>query len=184
MSPVPNGFRMRLSPELERLEISYRTHGMGCMVLFLEVFCLWFATFGVGFLIFKPEIFKELWTATWWTPIALCCGGLAFVQFGLIALFHRFGETRFVITRESLTVTKELFGLKKVRRADRSEMKEFAQIKDGGGEEDSFPSWALVIRGKRTVNLLSRQRIEKSDWLGKILSEWFELPYHVAAERE
>ena len=52
------------------------------------------------------------------------------------------------------------------------------QIKDGGEDEDSFPSWGLTLEASDgKTELLFRQAYEKSEWLGQILAQWAEVPY-------
>jgi hypothetical protein len=174
---IPEGFELVTTSGPGVLEVVYRTHGMGCLLSFIGFGVLTLGPAFLGFALLSPEEFKEFVFVERWTPYAFGCGALAIIYWTFFVLFHRFGSTRFVATRSALVVIKSLFFLRVKRSVDRTAIAVFRQVRDGGHEEDSFPSWGLELRGKRTVRLIARQPLEKSDWLGELLSEWFDVPY-------
>lgn len=183
MNNAPQGFRVSSEGADTPLTITYKSHGMGCMLAFMLAVPL-----GIGgsFLIVavsSPSQFHEFGSHPLaWIP--LLCGFIAIVYFLHFSLFNLFGSTRFVATERDLTVYRTLWFWTRKSRIDRTRIREFVQVKDGGGKEDSFPSWGLKVTGARTVNLLSRQPIEKSDWLGALLARHFGVEYLPSDDRD
>ena len=66
----------------------------------------------------------------------------------------------------------------------KAELKEVKQVKDGGEGEDSFPSWGLALIAGTEVHVLSRQPIDKSDWLGPIIAKWAGVEFEPAKVRK
>jgi hypothetical protein len=149
-----------------------------------------------------------------------------------------FGKSRFGLSRNGLSIQKILFLWHRTRFVPREEMLRFTQVKDGGRgendwpEDDSFPTWGLILNAKQDekmqrkqlsakkfwskmsdnfeylsaresvdqddlpgtalsrlfteqkINLLAREPIDKSDWLGLFLSEWYELKFVPSRQRE
>ncbi len=95
-------------------------------------------------------------------------------------LWHFFSATTFEVEADRLKVTRRLFRHKKEREFLVAEIEAIQQIKDGGEGEDSFPTWGLAVEGEKGVTILSRQAIEKSEWLGPILADWIGVEYRLA----
>lgn len=85
-----------------------------------------------------------------------------------------------------------LLGIKQLKVIPKNEIKGFYQVKDGGrnktslpysggksnGKHDSFPSWGLKVLTTRLTPLIYRQPYEKSYWLGQVLADWADVPFH------
>lgn len=182
----PEGFSI-LKAEPNEKVIEYRSHGIGCVLLFIA-----FGVFGICgsftciFLLDPGEFFVWLtvvWKEPWWAPLSLLAGAAALCYFSWFLLFHLFGLTTFTFRPEGLTISKSLFGLNSTRHILRSEMQFVEQSKDGGEGEDTFPSWALALHSRRRHYLLKRQRIEKSDWLGSEITTFFQIEFRPSPKR-
>jgi len=188
---APKGFDVRRSSNGD-LYIEYRTTGMGCMVIFLAVFVIFM---GAGFIFAwhlegsegMRKIFFEL---PWWAYFALFAGFSAYIYFTFFLLWSLFGKTLYWAAPNRLSMEKRLFLWSKQVVVDRKDMKTLIQVKEGGGDDDSFPSWGLdlvtdkkVFLFSRKVKLLFRQRIEKSDWLGSLLAMTYDIPFEKCTER-
>ena len=52
-------------------------------------------------------------------------------------------------------------------------------------DESDLPGKALSrLITEQEINLLAREPIDKSDWLGMVLSEWYDLTFVPSRERE
>jgi hypothetical protein len=105
------------------------------------------------------------------------------VYFTFFVLWLSFGRTEFVVSRENLIVRKKLFAFQREWQIPSEAIEYFEQVKNGGEGEDSFPSWGLNVRARRQIPLLARQPIEKSDWLGRILSEFYQVEFRPCEKR-
>jgi hypothetical protein len=65
-------------------------------------------------------------------------------------------------------------------------MRYVRQEKDGGREmeDDSFATWKLLMKADQDMDLLWKQPIDKSDWLGQALAERYKIPFISSEERE
>jgi hypothetical protein len=90
------------------------------------------------------------------------------------------GVTIFTFKPEELVAEKYFLWRRRQRVFLRQSIKAVKQVKDGGEGEDSFPSWGLSIIGDKAVGIISRQPMEKSDWLGPIVAEWAGVPFEPA----
>jgi hypothetical protein len=87
-----------------------------------------------------------------------------------VAWFFR-SVTVFVFEPDQLLAERSLLWYRRRRVFPRQGLVVVKQVKDGG-EDDSFPSWGLALVGEKEEPIISRQPIEKSDWLGPIVAEW------------
>ena len=160
------------------------------MQIFLGVGLLLVGVPWILFMIFANQRFLAFVTDEWWMPIAFGCGVVGIISTGWFAAFQAFGTTTIAATRKELEVTRELGPIIVRKTLAAGLIDHFAQLKDGGlrgwwdNEPDSFPTWALVAHGGKRLSLLSRQPLDKSDWLGAELSEWFGVPFKIASSRE
>jgi len=178
MRNAPPGFRVSPEDAGTSLTITYKSHGMGCMLAFMLAIPLGIGGLFLIFAVFSPSGFHEfIFVSPWWARVSLLCGFLAMIYFLQFSLFHLFGSTKLVATERDLTMYRTLWFWTRKSRIGRAEIRGFVQVKDGGGHEDSFPSWGLEAAGDRAVKLISRQPIEKSDWLGPLLARHFEVEY-------
>lgn len=166
------------------IHLSYRSHGVGCMVAFTFVLPLMVGGGFAAFAIAAPDDFLAFAFSTWWAPVCLVAGISAFFYFLGFSLFHWFGETRIIANREALTVRRGLWCFASTTDIQREALQKFEQVKDGGEGEDTFPTWGLFAVAKKKVPVLSRQPLEKSDWLGGVLAEHFGVEYVEASKRE
>jgi hypothetical protein len=173
MNEVPKGFSIQSLNIGTSLDLTYKSHGMGCMIAFTMIMPLVLGGAFLGFALASPTEFQNFVFATWWTPICFCCGLFAILYFLYFSVFNLFGVTQFVADRHKLTIRKSVWFWSSSRSIDRNASLRFEQLKDGGEGEDSFPSWGLRAVGSKKLMLLSRQPLEKSDWLGQLLSEHF-----------
>ncbi len=86
------------------------------------------------------------------------------------------GTTELRLDDPVLTINRQIFGISKLERIDRMEIVSFYQIRDDGFGK---PNWSLKIKtnkGKR-IYLVSRQPIEISDWLGRLLADRYQIEF-------
>jgi hypothetical protein len=167
---IPDGFRI-LAASPDEWRVAYKSTGMGCMLWFLGICISGLAGGMAYFAIAQPADFRDMIFGSWWTPFAFAAGIGAIVYFTCFMIFHVFGEAVISVTSDDVAVSRRLFGLAWTKTIPRSHVSYLMQIKDGGEGDDSFPSWGLRLVGRRNCSLISRQPIEKSDWLGGRLAE-------------
>ena len=184
MIEAPAGFTIKSLNVGNSINLTYKTHGMGCMVAFILILPLVLGGAFLTFAISSPTKFQDFVFATWWTPICAFCGLFAIVFFLCVAMFNLFGLTEIIATQDSLTVRRSLWFWSSSKRIDFNRSLLFEQVKDGGEGEDSFPSWGLRAVSRKKLMLLSRQPIEKSDWLGRVLADHFDVKFIPATIRE
>jgi len=179
---LPPGFSLvRSFPD--ELVITYKSTGMGCLLTFLVVVTVGL-TGGLAFFeATEPGAIRVLVFAEWWTPLAFIGGVSAIVYYSCFVIFHIFGTTTFSVTDRALLIKRSLFGLSRSRQFRRDEIQCLEQIKDGGGSNDSFPTWGLRVVARRKHWLLKRQPIDKSDWLGQFLAERLAVDYKPSEKR-
>ncbi len=112
-----------------------------------------------------------------WFPYAMTLfyGAIAFGLFD--TLWKMFGVTEFKFTPKALSIRRSLFFMSRSKIIESSNLIKLQQIKDGGGEKDSFPSWGLVAYTPHKTKFLSRERIEKSQWLGSEIANYYGIPF-------
>lgn len=178
----PKGFHVETDESGDEL-ISYKTTGMGCLLWFLAILLLGiggcFALVGYHDPAGMLKVFngKGAW-------FCLGCGFVAMIYFVSFLTFHLFGSTVFGLYPSELVIRKRLFGLSSAKSIDRDKMEYFEQIKDGGGGDDSFPSWGLNLIAGRRFKLLARQPIDKSEWLGSRLAKFFGIEFRQCSNQE
>ena len=168
----------------EFIRLTYKAHGMGCMVAFMLILPLMVGGGFLSFAIISPTEFHGLLFATWWSPICSLSGLGASMYFLWSAMFNLVGLTEIIATDEDLTIRRNLGPWTSSKSMKLNQILRIIQFKDGGGEEDSFPSWGLRVVGHQKLILLSRQPIEKSDWLGGLLAQHFNVEFSPASIRE
>jgi hypothetical protein len=179
----PAGFGVLQATVHEDVTIRYRSRGMGSVLIFFAVFVVGMC----GGMIFVetsyPGALLGLWNAAWWARMSFC-GGIGAILYAIwFVLFHLFGDTIYHLQPDRLQVSKRLFGMAWRKHIPRSRMSHLEQVKDGGGEGDSFPSWALFLQAGRRHYLLKRQKIEKSDWLGARIGEFYGIEFRPSSDR-
>ncbi len=163
----PKGFEI-LEDFRGQTTISYKTEGMIGTAIF---FTVWLSIWTSGCFFMARSLWITPVTESW--PLVLFSLPFFGAEIAVIVylLWYFFGKTFYIFGEYDLTISKELFFWKKKSHFDKSDIKIVRQIKDGG-ESDSFNSWGLALEGNRNVIILSKQKFEKSFWLGKIISDW------------
>jgi hypothetical protein len=179
---IPAGFTI-LDDSPGETQIAYRSAGMGRQLWFLGIGVVGLAGGLAFFAITQPAALRHVILGDWWAPFAFLAGISAIVYFAWFVIFHAFGETVFSVTSDRVAVSRRLFGLALTNSISRSDVSHLEQIKDGGDGEDSFPSWGLRLMGRRKCWLISRQPIEKSDWLGNRLAEMLSVEFRASKQR-
>jgi hypothetical protein len=189
---IPNGFRVTRDSNGE-VGIEYVATGVRGQVIFLTVL-VGGLTFGCAYSAY--EVFDKYGDVTsfidairglpWWGWCAF--GFMAFfpLTFGIILLWYLFGRTRFRLSHDGLWVQKQLFFWRRVAFVPMETMRCVKQEQDGGRamDEDSFVTWKLSMQASRDMDLLWKQPIDKSDWLGRVLAERYGIPFIPSEERE
>lgn len=154
------------------MAITYRTAGMRSLAVFFFVWLIvW--TIVCGFFTYKV-LFGGL---------GADCIGLLFIFWGGelavlgIMLVHFRTLTAFTFYPDRLVLERTLLHSRRQLSIPKEEIEVVRQIKDGGEDDDSFPSWGLAVEGRSNIDLLSRQDIEKSAWLGPIVAHWAGVEY-------
>ena len=100
-------------------------------------------------------------------------------EVGVIALvlWMFFSVTTFIFYPDRLAIEKTLGKYQRRQEIAKGDVKGIRQVKDGGEGRDSFPSWGLVVATTVPNKILSRQKIEKSAWLGPIVARWAGMEY-------
>ena len=211
---LPAGFK--ILSETPELRIKYLSQANGCLILFFLPFIALFLGHIWLLILVAQEILNfGLWQAIQKLPHKnwdFCLFLFSFLLLGAItvfALWFTFGITEFKASRESLVVSKKLFGMSKKNRIPTINIQYFYQIKDGGEDMDSFPSWGLEVvtnhkihertisfpswiqADENTINrliyktivLLSKQPIDKSDWLGRVLADFYKVEFRMTEKR-
>jgi hypothetical protein len=189
---IPAGFKVTRDPTGE-VGIEYAATGMRGLLIFLAVL-----TGGMIFGCARPvyELYDKYGNLSsfidairelpWWSWGAF--GFMAFfpLAFGIMLLWFLFGRTRFRLSEEGLWVQKRLFFWQSAKFVPVETMRCVVQEKDGGQEmeDDSFATWKLLMKANRDMELLWKQAIDKSDWLGSVLAEKYGIPFISSQERE
>ncbi len=92
--------------------------------------------------------------------------------------------TTFTFHPDRLHIARSLSRFRREYTILKQDIRGVRQVKDGGEGEDTFPSWGLVVQGLRDVELLGRQDIEKSAWLGPIVAGWADVAYEPSPKQK
>jgi hypothetical protein len=108
------------------------------------------------------------------------------IEFGTIGfvVWYFASSISFTFETDQLVVERSVFRYRRRRAFPKKEITAVKQIKDGGQGTDSFDSWGLVIMAAEGVQVLFKQPIDKSDWLGPIIAKWAEVHFEPAQERQ
>jgi hypothetical protein len=179
---VPDGLTLEVADDGELLVIRYERTGMRLMNGFWIFQLVFSASFAAVLqylhLTIEPDVLNDpipLWgVVTCWVFTA--CAALN-------VLFLRNSKATFLLDNRRLVIDSEVLGLKRHREIARQSVQKLIQFKDGGGPEESFPSWGLRIEGSSKRLLVHRQIYEKSHWLGRLLAQWADAKF-VEATKE
>ncbi len=196
LDTVPKGFRVRREPTGE-IWIDYHPPGVGGPARF---FILWFVFTSVGCIGSVYDIYgryddlalfaRYLMRVPWlgWLVVTIVAV-IMMVLPAIVLMWFLFGRNCFGLSEDGLWIQKRLFFWQRIKFVPLEDMQNVRQVKDGGqvvaGQvEDSFSTWGLKIYAEKETNLLWRQPIEMSDWLGGVLSNWYDIPFVPSDERE
>ncbi len=188
---VPKGFRVTREPT-GSIWIDYHSGSVRGPAIFFVIWVVFTSLACVGSVYdlysgydslasFASYLAKVPWLG--WLAVAVAAMFMIVLPAVVLAWFL-FGQSRHGLSDEGLWVQKRLFFWQSNRFIPLQAMRSVRQVKDGGQEEDSFPTWGLRIQAEGDTNLLWRQPIEKSDWLGEVLSECYDIPFVPSDERE
>jgi len=221
---IPRGFRVTDEPAGSAW-IEYRPSDVSGPARF---FIIWVVLVSIGFVgsIYElsgkfnsPASFvRYLMGVSWLGWLVAMIATMIMLGLPAIALFwFLFGKSRFGLSRNGLSIQQQLFFWHRTRFVPRDAMLRLTQVKDGGSrgkihgsDDDSFPTWGLILNAKQDANvqvrqlvdksnglgmvlseltaeldrMSAKQSVDKSDWLGMALSEWYNLTFVPSRERE
>ena len=178
----PKGFSLLTTIAGER-SVTYKSTGMGGLLTFLTFLIIFITSGFVMVEVVEPGAILDLVFSEWWTPFSFAAGVCAFVYYSWFVMINVFGTTIFLTSKRGISVKRCLFGLSYTRYFTREELSYLEQVKDGGEGDDSFPSWGLRLVGRRKYWLLTRQSIDKSDWLGSLIAQQLSIEYRPSDKR-
>ena len=171
---VPEGFSIDGEWENDTIIIRHNRIGMRAMNVFLILFfAVWtFASIKVIGVYWDEKIHGGQVVFFWAAEI-------------LIAIFLAyllFCNKIFQLSPNRLIVRTKVLWYENIKTIHKLSISAFAQIKDGGDSDDSFPSWGLEVEGDSKLVLLYRQGYEQSYWLGNVFAEWFNVEFYKYTE--
>lgn len=173
--PVPPGFVLIPSGP-DTFVIHYKRTGMGCLNLFVVAWLVGWTFFCVLLLhqflnggTMENGDSIPLWFVLifWGVEIGVAC----------LLAFLLFSKRIFRVDPFALAIETNVLGYRRYKEIPRDSIERFVQVKDGGEDDDSFPSWGLKVEGDEKVTLISRQPYEKSHWLGQFLAQWADVEF-------
>jgi hypothetical protein len=167
-APAPRGFERGASP-LGEPRIRHRLTGIGCVWAFLVMWLVvW--TYGCSFMTYSAVFMKESVSLSEAIFLAAMWGGELLVLAVMLPMLA--ATSTFTFRPDRLVIERSLLGVRRVRSIQRQDVGRVRQVKDPRGRWDSFPSWSIVIEGKKRVTLLSNEKLEKGAWFGRIVAQW------------
>jgi len=163
--------------------VHFKPTGMGCMWLFLVVWLTgWTAT--CAFLAYN--LVNQLFIGDW-ESIGL--GALFLIAFGFFEVVALYYFAKIFLCRKELlfndqhlVIETRILKWRGTQVIARTAINSVAQVKDGGEDEDSFPSFGLNLNTDRKIEVITRQEHVKSRWLGGLIAEWSGAPFNQAPE--
>ena len=119
-----------------------------------------------------------------WFPVAMILFYSAVLLGCISALWKLLGVTRYDLSPQRLTLRRTILFFSRTQNISADKIQKISQFKDGGGEEDSFPSWGLNLHTERKIKLLARETIDKSDWLGSELASYYDIKFEPSKDWE
>lgn len=171
--------------------IRHRRTGMRAMNWFLGVFLLGWT---VGFALLSHQFFYEDLgedgsSMQGWALMLLFLASWLVIAVWLV--YSVCAQKTFVLGKASLRIETDLLGIRRQLAVPRDAISQIRQLKDGGNDGDSFPSWCLEIESAvaeasiidrilslnysgrlNRFRILSRLPYEQSEWLGIVIAHW------------
>ena len=168
---VPKGFEILTESDPDCLTILHRRTGMRTMNIFLVG---WVTAWTVFCIVFTCEYISGIVSASSDRPPLLLVGIFWVADFfvGYWMIYCLFAIRLYLLGPHELVLVTKVLYFRNERIIPLSSIRYFSQVKDGGEDEDSFPSWGLVLEAYQKITLLYRQDYEKSHWLGELLANW------------
>lgn len=176
LAAPPRGFEV-VSATDDCVEISQRNTGMACLNVFLVV---WIAGWTAG----ACGATWEYLTATR-KEVTIYLSLFMWVTDLLVAAFAgyvMFATRRYRLSSDSVELEIRCLGLTWKRSLEWSQIGVVRQVKDGGEQEDSFPSWGLRLESRKAMTLIYRQPYASSLWLGQLIALWSGKPFNRVRE--
>ena len=181
---LPKNFKLRSDPTGDRLVIS---HGIG-LIHRLVLFVLILVIGNAPTVLFVGAVAKQKGASEmmnfpypeWWANLSVLIGVGIFLYIFTCAVSTLLGSLLVTATQDTLSVKKKpgFFGM--VQHLHRSELQHFEQIEfEERDSEGSTKFWRLLARGAGTKDLKIFTReceFEITDWLGRVLSDWYGVP--------
>jgi hypothetical protein len=179
---IPKGFRVTDGPAGSAW-IEYRPSEVSGPAWF---FIIWVVLVSIGFVGSTYEFYskfnspasfvRHLTSISWLGWLVAMITTMLMLGLPAIALsWFLFGKSRFRLSENGLSVQKRLFFWHHTRFVPRDAMLRFTQVKDGGprgkihwSDDDSFPTWGLILNAKQDMNVQGRQLVDQSSWSGVI----------------
>ncbi len=162
---MPKGFTL-IASDYYDFVITYKRTGMVFMNLFIIFFlgvwsipCLLFT----WILLLNPISGFFVFFLVFWIPEIIVL--LELIKF-------LFCHKTFYFETNQLIIKTNILGIQWKDTIKKKSIKGVYQVKDGGGEEDSFPSWGLKVVAHDDIILIYRQPYKKSYWLGQFIADW------------
>ena len=155
--------------------IKYRSTGKIASGIFLAIWlaCWTFACFGMTIHALdtpgEVKVGLLLFSIPFWAA--------EFFVVGYVIWY--FGNKRiFEFTSDKLIVARTCWMYKKQREIVMNNIAKIRQIKEKSeSAEEGFSSWGIVIEADKKYKILYGQKIEKSEWLGRIIADWAKKEY-------
>ena len=131
-----------------------------------------------------PDLVKRVGDDPVWSKVVryVIIAGLIFLAFRVVQIV--FGTLKMAVDKHSFEMKKGILGAGISRSMSRSEMTGLEQLtwsestRDAGGHHSTRTQyWRLELKGDKSMTLLSNETSpEDTDWLGRFLADWFEIP--------
>jgi hypothetical protein len=179
--PMPAGFTV-VPGDDDAVIIHHKRTSMRAMNIFLTVWLIGWSVFCVVLVVkfLNGASMDDGEPVSLWKMLFFF---LAEIVVACWLAYSLFCKQSFRIEAASLTVNTDVLGFKRTATIPRSSIRRIVQVKDGGEDDDSFPSWGLKVEGEKEVTLIYRQPYDKSHWLGGVLAKWAQVDF-VEAPRD
>jgi hypothetical protein len=173
-TPLPRGFHAA-QLDADTACISYRTSGMGCLGLFWAVWwigwtaaCLWFTAQAL----YHPD------GVYYWVLLFMVPFWIMWIIVPPVMIYYFWSLTRFILGPDALVIERRFLGWCRRRVIDRASITAVKQVRDG--DEETYPSWHLVVAADSEVTMLYMQPRDKGEWLGHVIAAWAGLHFEPA----
>ena len=130
-----------------------------------------------------PDLVKRVGDDPVWSKVVryVIIAGFVFAAFRVVQIV--FGTLKMGVDKHSFEMKKSILGAGVSRSMSRSKMTRLEQLtwtestRDAGGHSTRTQYWRLELKGDKSMTLLTNETSpEDTDWLGRFLADWFEIP--------